>query len=222
MEVLDQLVDKGFVELRVERVSGDLGSSGSRGSVQVRSWSQLLGGLQDVLGFDELGSGCGGGGQSVVGEGVDSAHDSLGGLEEGLVGGGGEEGPFEAGDLEAVLEVAAGGVSSKPRSAKRMVILWASASRCDRRRICRSPDWPVRRTASRPGAVPFKVGEQGKQGEDVGSEVVGFVDDEQDGEVAILDESLDLVLDEAEGHGPGPLGLAARARGRAVGRSRLG
>lgn len=36
---------------------------------------------------------------------------------------------------------------------------------------------------------------------------MGFVDDEQDGEVAILDESLDLVLDEPEGHGPGPLGL---------------
>ena len=49
-----------------------------------------------MLGLDEFGSGGGSGGQGVVGEGVDSAHDSLGSLEKGLVGWGGEEGPFEA------------------------------------------------------------------------------------------------------------------------------
>jgi hypothetical protein len=36
---------------------------------------------------------------------------------------------------------------------------------------------------------------------------MGFVDDDQDGEVPVFDESLDLELDETEGHGSGPLGL---------------
>ena len=61
--------------------------------------------------------------------------------------------------------------------------------------------------------VPFKVGEQGEEGEDVGPEVVGFVDDEQDGYVAVFDEALDLLLDEAEGHGARPFGLEAECKG---------
>lgn len=67
--------------------------------------------MKDVFGFDELGAGGGGSGQGVVSEGIDSAHDTLGGIEEGLVGGGGEEGSVEAGDLESVFEVEAGGVA---------------------------------------------------------------------------------------------------------------
>src|SRR5262249_22983050 len=63
------------------------------------------------------------------------------------------------------------------------------------------------------GGVPFEVGEQGQQGEDVGPEVVGFVDDQQDGEMSIFDKPLDLVLDDSEGHGSGPLGLEAHFQG---------
>ena len=71
-----------------------------------------------MLGFDELGSGGGRRGQSVVGEGIDSAHDSLGGVEKGFVGVGGQKGPLETCDLEAVFEVEAGGVSIEAAQGK--------------------------------------------------------------------------------------------------------
>src|SRR5207244_9605001 len=70
-----------------------------------------LGGGQDVVGFDESVAGGGGDGQSVVGEGVDSAHDSLGSVEEGLDGGFGGQRSVDTGELESVLEVEAGGVA---------------------------------------------------------------------------------------------------------------
>jgi hypothetical protein len=57
-----------------------------------------------VLGLDGLDARAGGGGQGVVGEGVDAPHDALGGVEERLVSGGGEQRPVEPGELEAVLQ----------------------------------------------------------------------------------------------------------------------
>jgi hypothetical protein len=163
--------------------------------------------LQDVLGFDELGSGGGRRGQSVVGEGIDSAHDSLGGVEESFVGGGGEEGPLEACDLEAVFEVEARGVSVEAAEGKANGDALSESFEMRQTQDLSQPGLAGEENGEASGAVPFKVGEKGKQGKDLGPEVVGFVDDEQDGEVAIFDESLDLVLDEAKGHGTRPLRL---------------
>jgi hypothetical protein len=81
----------------------------------VRSRSSLLGGTDDVIGLDEASTVQGGSGQSVVGEGVDVAHEAAGGREEGLEGGVGEEGAIDAGEAEAVLEVEAGGVTVEAR-----------------------------------------------------------------------------------------------------------
>src|SRR5262249_31953785 len=53
---------------------------------------------------------------------------------------------------------------------------------------------------------------QGQEGEDVGSQVVGLVEQEQDGEMSFLDEALDLSLEESEGHGAGPEGLEAEGQ----------
>ena len=44
--------------------------------------------------------------------------------------------------------------------------------------------------------------------------MVGLVDDEQDGEMPLLDEALDFLLDEPEGHGSRPLGLKAELEGQ--------
>jgi hypothetical protein len=160
-----------------------------------------------VLGFDELGSGGGRGGQGVVGEGIDSAHDSLGGLEEGFVGWGVEEGAFESCDLEAVFEVEAGGVSVEAAQGKADGDALSESFQMRQTQDLSQPGLAGEEDGEASGAVPFKVGEEGKKGEDLGPEVVGFVDDEQDGEVAIFDESLDLALDETEGHGARPLRL---------------
>lgn len=46
-----------------------------------------------------------------MGEGVDSAHDSLGSVEEGLDGGFGEQRSIETGEPESVLEVEVCGVA---------------------------------------------------------------------------------------------------------------
>jgi hypothetical protein len=64
-----------------------------------------------MIGLDEASTVEGGGGQSVVGEGIDVTHEAAGGGEEGLEGGIGEEGAIDAGEAEAVLEVETGGVT---------------------------------------------------------------------------------------------------------------
>ena len=57
----------------------------------------------------------GGGGQGVVGERVDLAHEAGGGGEEGLDGGLGEQGTIEAGEAETMFEVEASGVAVETR-----------------------------------------------------------------------------------------------------------
>src|SRR5207244_1580066 len=172
-----------------------------------------LGGGQDVVGFDESVAGGGGDGQSVVGEGVDSAHDSLGSVEEGLDGGFGEQRSVDTGELESVLEVEAGGVAVE-----------AAQGEADGDSLGEGLEVREAQSLAQSGltgqehgepslAVPVKVGEQGQEGEDVRSQVVGLVEQEQDGEVAFLDESLDLGLEEAKGHGPGPQGFQAEGQG---------
>jgi len=140
----------------------------------------------------------------MVSEGIDSAHDSLGGVEKSFVGGGGEEGPLEACDLEAVFEVEAGGVSVEAAQGKADRDALSESFEMGETQDLPQPGLAGEEDGEASGAVPLKVGEKGKEGEDIGPEMVGFVDDEQDGEVAIFDESLDLLLDETEGHGARP------------------
>jgi hypothetical protein len=167
--------------------------------------------LHNVLGFDELGSGGGRRRQSMVSEGIDSAHDSLGGVEESFVGGGSEEGSLEACDLEAVFEVEAGGVSVEAAEGKADGDALSESFEMGQTQDLSQPGLAGEEDGESSGAVPIKVGEKGKEGEDIGPEVMGFVDDEQDGEVAIFDEPLDLVLDEAKGHGARPQRLKSQS-----------
>ena len=125
-----------------------------------------------MLGFDELGSTGGCRGQSVVGKGVDSAHDSLGGVEEGFVGGGGEEGPLEACDLEAVFEVVAGGVSVEAAQRKTDGDALGEGFKMGQSQDLAQSGLAGKEDGEASAAVPFKVGEQGKEGQDIGPEVL--------------------------------------------------
>lgn len=138
----------------------------------------------------------------MVSEGVDSAHDTLGGVEEGLVGGSGEERAVEAGDLEPVFEVEAGGVAIEAAQSEA-----DGDALCEGLEVRQAQDLPQSGLAGQEHGepalgIPVEVGEQGKKGEDVGAQVLGFVDDDQNREVSVVDEALDLVLDQAHGHGP--------------------
>jgi hypothetical protein len=121
---------------------------------------------------------------------------------------------LEAGDLEAVFEVAAGGVSVEAAQRKADGDALGECLEMGQAQNLPQSGLAGQEDGESSFAVPFKVGEQGQEGEDVGSEVVSLVDDEQDGEMAILDESVDLVLDESQGHGPGPLGHEAHLQGK--------
>ena len=62
-------------------------------------------------------------------------------------------------------------------------------------------------------AVPVEVGQEGQQGEQIGPQVMGFVHHEQNGEMAFLDETDDLLLDAPEAEGAGPVRLQAELEG---------
>jgi hypothetical protein len=148
-----------------------------------------------------------------VGERVDSSHDALGGTEEGLDGGFGEQRPVEAGELESVFEVEAGGVAVEATQGEVDGDSLGEGLEVRQSQGLSQSGLPREEHGEPPLAVPVKVGEQGQEGEDDGSQVVGLVEEEQDGKVSFLDEALDLGLEESEGHGPGPQGLQAEGEG---------
>ena len=129
-----------------------------------------------MFGFDELGARAGGGGQGVVGESVDAAHDALGGVEESLVGGGGEQGPVEPGELEAVLEVEAGGVAVEAAQGEADGDALGEGFEVGEAQDLAQTGLTGEEHGEPAGGVPVEVGEQREESEDVGPEILGLVE----------------------------------------------
>ena len=141
------------------------------------------------------------------------AHEAAGGREEGLDGRLGEEGPVQAGEAKAVLEIEAGVVAVQPRQGVADRNSLGEGLEMCQAQLVSKPRLPGEKQGEAALAVPFEVGQLGQQGEQIGPEVMRLVDHEKDREVPFLYEADDLLLDGAETEGPGPVGLQAELQG---------
>ena len=166
-----------------------------------------------MIGFDEAsaleGSGC----QSVVGKGVDVAHQAARGGEDGLESGLGEQGTIGTGQAEAVLEVEAGGVAVEAgQGISDADALGEGLEMSEAKRVTQAG-----LTDEEEGeavlSIPVEVGQKGQESEQIGSQVMSLVDHKQDREMTFLDEPDDLLLDGAEAESPRPVGLQAELEG---------
>src|SRR5689334_4964475 len=122
-----------------------------------------------------------------MGECVESTHDALGGVEEGFKGGLGEEGPIEAGDAQSVLEIEAGGVAIEATQVEADGDSLGEGFEVGSLELLAQSGLSAKQQGEPSRAVPVEIGEQGQEGEDVRPQMVGLVEDEQDGEVSFLD-----------------------------------
>lgn len=102
-----------------------------------------------MIAVDDLGAQRSGGSQSVMGEGVEVAHQAAGGREEGLDGGLGEERAVQTGETKAVLEIEAGVVAVEPRQGVADGDSLGEGLEMGQAQLVRSPDCPARRRARR-------------------------------------------------------------------------
>jgi hypothetical protein len=139
-----------------------------------------------------------GGEEGVVSEEVDLAGQSAGSLEEGFLGGGVEEGELGAGEAESVGEVVRELVTGQGRQ----VIADDDALR--QSLVDGHGESPAelglteQQETEAVFGVHVVVGQQAEIFEDLGSEVLGFVDDQDRAAAALGDQSGDLALDLAK------------------------
>ena len=138
-----------------------------------------------------------------MGEVVDASHDALGALPKGLHRGLGEKRPVEPGDLEPMLEVELRGVAIE--AAQRVADGEPLRQGLEVDPLEGLPQAVLTREEDGQGGVvvPIEIRQDGQEGEDVGAQSLGLVEDEEDAEVALVGEATDLLLDGAQRQGAG-------------------